>query len=60
MSYSQRVLQAMNFGREYSPEEIAATTKIDQSDVSQCLHLLQKGGGNRVCAAFKVSARPEV
>lgn len=44
MSYTSRVLTAMRFDQPYAVSDIAAITHIDEKAVSDCLHLLTKGG----------------
>lgn len=44
MSYTQRVLTAMNYGQQYSASDVAAITKLSETDAANCLHLLSKGG----------------
>lgn len=44
MSYTSRVLTAMNAGRIYSASDIAARTKISLDEVVRALNLLVKGG----------------
>lgn len=44
MSYLDRVISAMPFDREVSPDDVAAIAKIDRKEVSRCLKLLEQGG----------------
>ncbi len=58
MSIADRVLSAMNFDREYSPEDIAAQCHIDQQDAGRYLHMLAKGGGSRVHPQRSIQKKP--
>lgn len=44
MSYVNRILSAMRYNQEYTPDEVAAITHVDRYETSKALKLLAQGG----------------
>ena len=44
MSYTKRLMQAVDFNREYSPTQLASMTHIEPEEVSRALGMLCSGG----------------
>lgn len=44
MSYVNRILSAMRYDQEYTPDEVAAITHVDRYETFKALKLLSQGG----------------